>query len=133
MVPNSYKTMIAEPGPWVRLTLQPKVIPTYINEVSPTHLRGAFGAIFQMACVVGIMVCYLLGEVIEVNSGGHSFCQWRYLALVPLLLAAMLFFLALPIPESPRYLAARGKADAARLALAKLRGGAQYIGSELEE
>ena len=47
MVPNSYKTMIAEPGPWVRLTLQPKVIPTYINEVSPTHLRGAFGAIFQ--------------------------------------------------------------------------------------
>ncbi|CAE7510065.1 Tret1 [Symbiodinium natans] len=117
----------------VGIGLSSCVVPTYINEVSPTHLRGAFGAIFQMACVVGIMVCYLLGEVIEVNSGGHSFCQWRYLALVPLALAASLFLFALVIPESPRYLAARGKADAARMALAKLRGGAQFIGSELEE
>lgn len=28
-----------------------QVVPTYINEVSPTALRGALGAVFQLACV----------------------------------------------------------------------------------
>ncbi|CAJ1359533.1 unnamed protein product [Effrenium voratum] len=110
------------------------VVPTYINEISPTHLRGALGAVFQMACVVGIMLTYLLGAYVFVESGhGHVFCQWRLLSLFPLALAVLLFLLGLMIPESPRWLASIGRADAARLALARLRGGAQFIGEELEE
>ena len=32
-------------------SMSDQVVPTYINEVSPTALRGALGAVFQLACV----------------------------------------------------------------------------------
>lgn len=111
------------------------VVPTYINEVSPTALRGALGAVFQLACVVGIALCYLLGAYVLVvkNEDGDQLCQWRWLALTPVALSVLLFSLGLFIPESPRWLAWKQRPEAAKSALARLRGGAQHIGQELEE
>jgi len=111
------------------------VVPTYINEVSPTALRGALGAMFQLACVLGIAICYLLGAYVLVveNDNGDRLCQWRWLALTPVALSVLLFSFGLFIPESPRWLAWKNNPDAARKALARLRGGAEHIGAELEE
>eukprot|EP00440_Ansanella_granifera_P030120 gb/GFBE01032725.1/.p1 GENE.gb/GFBE01032725.1/~~gb/GFBE01032725.1/.p1 ORF type:complete len:486 (+),score=83.65 gb/GFBE01032725.1/:1-1458(+) len=118
----------------VGIGLCSSTVPTYINEVAPTHMRGAFGAVFQMAVVVGIMFAYLLGAyVFTVDVDGQSLCQWRHLALAFIAPALALFCLGLVIPESPRFLASIGKMDSARVALAKLRGGAQFVDQELEE
>mmetsp|Transcript_15470 Transcript_15470/g.27130 ORF Transcript_15470/g.27130 Transcript_15470/m.27130 type:complete len:487 (+) Transcript_15470:39-1499(+) len=109
-------------------------VPTYINEVAPTELRGAFGAAFQMAVVFGIMLTYLLGAyVFVIDVDGHTLCQWRHLAYSGVAVAAAMFVCVVAIPESPRYLASAGKLDKARVCLAKLRGGAAFVGDELEE
>lgn len=89
---------------------------------------------FQVAIVFGIMLCYLLGAyVLVVPSEGLKICQWRWLSLFGVAMAAVLFCFALFIPESPRYLAWKNRPDAARKALASLRGGAEFIGEELDE
>ena len=114
--------------------LSSTLVPTYISEVSPTSLRGGLGAVFQVAVVFGIMLCYLLGAyVFVVPIEGFKLCQWRWLSLSGVAIAAVLFCFALFIPESPRYLACKNRPDAARKALASLRGGAEFIGEELDE
>ena len=116
------------------------VAPTYIGEASPTHLRGLLGASNQLSITIGILLVYLLGLVCTVSGGttfegssdvpmgpspAGTFCDWRTLALVNLvptgLLAACTFF----IPESPRWLAKKGKIDAAKIAMKRLRGGCE--------
>jgi len=109
-------------------------VPTYISEVAPTDLRGAFGAAFQMAVVIGIMLTYLLGAyVFIIDVDGHDMCQWRHLAYAGIVIGAAMLLFVLAIPESPRYLASAGKMDKARVAIAKLRGGSAFVGNELEE
>eukprot|EP00928_Gymnodinium_smaydae_P088785 TRINITY_DN72830_c0_g1_i1.p1 TRINITY_DN72830_c0_g1~~TRINITY_DN72830_c0_g1_i1.p1 ORF type:complete len:493 (-),score=83.03 TRINITY_DN72830_c0_g1_i1:377-1855(-) len=109
-------------------------VPTYINEIAPTSLRGAFGAVFQMALVIGIMATYLLGAyVFVVESDGHNFCQWRQLAFAAAGIAVVYAAAIMAVPESPRWLASQGRIDEARLSLARLRGGAAFVGDELQE
>jgi SP family facilitated glucose transporter-like MFS transporter 8 len=40
-------------------------VPLYIGEVSPTHLRGTFGAGNQFAVTIGILVAYVVGIAAE--------------------------------------------------------------------
>eukprot|EP00928_Gymnodinium_smaydae_P087174 TRINITY_DN71497_c0_g1_i1.p1 TRINITY_DN71497_c0_g1~~TRINITY_DN71497_c0_g1_i1.p1 ORF type:complete len:494 (-),score=122.47 TRINITY_DN71497_c0_g1_i1:174-1655(-) len=109
-------------------------VPTYINEIAPTRLRGAFGAVFQVAVVIGIMAAYLLGAyVFVVDFEGHRFCQWRHLCFAIVAIAAAYAVVVLAVPESPRWLASQGRLDEARLSLARLRGGAAFVGDELQE
>eukprot|EP00931_Biecheleriopsis_adriatica_P030203 TRINITY_DN17822_c0_g1_i2.p1 TRINITY_DN17822_c0_g1~~TRINITY_DN17822_c0_g1_i2.p1 ORF type:complete len:541 (-),score=93.34 TRINITY_DN17822_c0_g1_i2:50-1528(-) len=121
----------------VAIGLCTATVPTYINEVAPTALRGAFGASFQLAVVVGIMLAYLLGAyVFVVETPQHTFCQWRHLAFAFIVPSVALFVFGWMIPESPRYLASKGDAEsiaAARKTLAQLRGGESVAEVELQE
>eukprot|EP00933_Yihiella_yeosuensis_P052005 TRINITY_DN49990_c0_g1_i1.p1 TRINITY_DN49990_c0_g1~~TRINITY_DN49990_c0_g1_i1.p1 ORF type:complete len:509 (+),score=77.03 TRINITY_DN49990_c0_g1_i1:125-1528(+) len=107
-------------------------VPTYISEVAPTELRGAFGAVFQVACVIGIMLVNLLGaSVFTVESQGHTFCEWRYLSSTGCVFAAVFFAATLAVPESPVWLASKGHQAEAKKVLARLRGGAEFVEVEL--
>ena len=116
------------------------VAPTYIGEASPTHLRGLLGASNQLSITVGILLVYLLGLVCTVSGGtiyqgtsniplgpapSGTFCDWRLLAFLNLaptgLLAVFTFF----IPESPRWLAKKGRIAEAKASLKQLRGGCE--------
>ena len=37
------------------------IVPIFIIEISPTNLRGSYGAVSQLAVTVGIMVSYCMG------------------------------------------------------------------------
>ena len=37
------------------------VVPMYLGEISPPHLRGALGTCFQLCCVVAMLVAQVLG------------------------------------------------------------------------
>jgi hypothetical protein len=50
------------------------VAPTYINEVSPTHLRGTLGASFQL----GIVVILFFSQIISLEPVLGSATKWHY-------------------------------------------------------
>ncbi|MBZ3885830.1 Solute carrier family 2, facilitated glucose transporter member 3 [Sciurus carolinensis] len=75
-------------------------VPTYIGEVSPTALRGAFGTLNQLGIVIGILVAQIFG--LEFILGSEE--RWPVLlglTIIPTILQSI----ALPFcPESPRFL-----------------------------
>jgi len=81
--------------------------PLFVAEMADDSIRGALGSGFQVMVTAGILFVYVFG----------SFLSWKWLAIVngfiPLVfLVAMIF-----IPESPRYLVAKGKTAEANRAL----------------
>jgi MFS transporter, SP family, sugar:H+ symporter len=95
------------------------VAPAYIAEIAPAHLRGRLGALQQLAIVLGIFIA-LLGDYAIATSAGSATnalwldmpaWRWMFWSALP---ASMLYGLcALIIPESPRYLVAKGKEEEA--------------------
>ncbi|QBE61872.1 sugar porter family MFS transporter [Pseudoduganella lutea] len=94
--------------------------PVYISEVAPPRLRGRMGALYQMAIVTGILVSYLINYAL-CDAGPDA---WRLMFYTGALPSAMLFALMLASPETPRYLASRGRDHEALRVLARVSGDA---------
>ncbi len=98
------------------------VTPAYIAEISPAPMRGRLTALNQMGIVVGIFMALLADDVVATLAGSVSapfwlgLEAWRWMFLTEVVPAVMLVVAALWIPESPRYLVARGR-DAEALAV----------------
>jgi len=91
------------------------IAPAYIAEVSPAHLRGRLGSLQQLAIVLGIFVALMADAFFADIAGGarHDLwlggAAWRWMFLAGVVPSLVYGVLALQIPESPRYLVARGK------------------------
>jgi len=109
--------------------------PLYISEVSPAKVRGRMVALYQLAIATGILFAYFSNAWLLKNSINleienallhRLFAEevWRAMfgsEVVP----AMLFFITMFfIPESPRWLAAKGKNRQAGAVLTKINGNA---------
>uniref|UniRef100_A0A672ZLE1 Solute carrier family 2 member 1a n=1 Tax=Sphaeramia orbicularis TaxID=375764 RepID=A0A672ZLE1_9TELE len=94
-------------------------VPMYVEEISPTSLRGALGTLHQLGVVIGILMAQIFG--IESILGNASL--WPLL-LGFTVLPAVLQCALLPIcPESPRYLLINCNEESkAHSVLVKLRG-----------
>lgn len=104
------------------------IAPTYIAEVSPAHARGRLGSLQQLAIVLGIFVSLLSDAWLAGAAGGASqplwlgLAAWRWMFLMELVPALIYGALVLGIPESPRYLVAKGRVDEARTVLQQVLG-----------
>ncbi|KAH7929017.1 general substrate transporter [Leucogyrophana mollusca] len=96
------------------------IAPLYIQELSPTRLRGRMVVLNVVMITLGQVIAYGIDAgFANVHSG------WRWmvgLGTVPA--AVQLFFLAF-LPESPRILVRRGNLDAAHKVLTKVYAHAQ--------
>jgi SP family galactose:H+ symporter-like MFS transporter len=102
------------------------VAPLYISEIAPVAIRGKLVSVNQIALTSGIVISYF----IDYAFAGSQAWRWMFaLAVVP---AAAFGIGLMFIPNSPRWLAARGHADQARAALKRIRGPEQVEG-ELSE
>jgi SP family galactose:H+ symporter-like MFS transporter len=101
-------------------------VPVYISEVSPPESRGWTVSIFQLAITLGILLAYVVDYAFAAIQG------WRWmlgLAVVPAGIFVLgMFFL----PESPRWLVKRGRPEAARAILARIRD-ASHAEAEFRE
>ncbi|OKH32941.1 MFS transporter [[Phormidium ambiguum] IAM M-71] len=105
------------------------IAPAYIAEVAPAHLRGRLGSLQQLAIVVGIFIALLSDYFIAVAAGSaespfwFGIAAWRWMFWTEIPPALLYGIGALLIPESPRFLVAQGKEEAAATVLAKVEGG----------
>ena len=95
------------------------IAPAYIAEVSPAKVRGRLGSLQQLAIVTGIFTA-LLSNALLANIAGSAanvlwlgIDAWRWMFMVEAIPAIVYGIMALRLPESPRFLVARGKVDKA--------------------
>ena len=111
------------------------ITPAYIAEISPTAIRGRLASLQQLAITIGIFVALLSDQLFattagEVDSGmpialGDSLFgleAWRWMFLIAVIPSAIYAWVALSVPESPRFLVAKGKIEEARTVLRSVLG-----------
>jgi len=113
--------------------------PMYISEVAPPQLRGRLASLQQLAIVLGLFCAFLSNDILARLAGGAAATFWLgvpawrwmfWMEAVP-----SLAFLAgvLLIPESPRFLVAHGRRDAARQIFARIGGNAEALVRQVEQ
>ncbi|MBB3158794.1 SP family sugar:H+ symporter-like MFS transporter [Microbacterium proteolyticum] len=102
------------------------VAPAYIAEVAPRQIRGSLASLQQLAITLGIFGA-LLSDAVLANSAGGAANElwlgmeaWRWMFLVGVVPAAVYGILSFTVPESPRFLLAKGRVDEARSIFARL-------------
>lgn len=92
--------------------------PMYISEISPAGKRGSLVSLNQLTIVIGILVAFFSNYLL-VNTGVNN---WRWMLAVMGMPALLFFVTLLFIPESPRWLAQKGKNDVAFKILERING-----------
>jgi len=82
--------------------------PMYIAEIAPPKQRGRMVGFFQFNIVFGILLAYFSNYVIGTLGFGDA--EWRWKLGVSAVPAALFLIMLLTIPESPRWLAKKGRA-----------------------
>jgi sugar porter (SP) family MFS transporter len=124
----------------VAIGLASNLSPMYIAEVAPAGVRGRLVAINQLTIVIGILLAQYINwflvrhlpqgatdEFIRNSWFGQQGWRWMFgLTALP----ALLFFAGMVlVPESPRWLAKKGKNDRARAILSRIGGDAYANGA----
>jgi putative MFS transporter len=91
---------------------------TLVSEFSPTGNRGKHITFLGAMWFVGALTAYIAGIVLEPMGAG----AWRYMLLTGAAFALIVFFFRVTLPESPRWLAARGQEQKAEKIMEKITG-----------
>ena len=112
------------------------VVPLYIAEISPAHLRGRMVTFYQFAITIGVLAAYFSNAaLLEVSQRYHTSADmipwlrwmfvdqvWRGMLGSLMLPAGAFFLLLLFVPESPRWLTKQGYPDQALDILSRIAG-----------
>ncbi|MFH8533875.1 sugar porter family MFS transporter [Streptomyces tendae] len=101
------------------------IAPAYISEIAPKDNRGRLGSLQQLAITIGIFAALLSDQLFADFAGGASevvlgLPAWRWMFLVGVVPALVYGFIALTLPESPRFLITQGRTEEARSVLGSL-------------
>jgi SP family sugar:H+ symporter-like MFS transporter len=102
------------------------IAPTYIAEVVPAAIRGRLASLQQLAITVGIFAALLSDALLAGIQDSDptrillGLEAWRWMFLVGVVPSVVYGILAFTVPESPRYLLAKGEDEKARKVLATI-------------
>ena len=119
------------------------ISPMYIAEISPAHLRGRLVSLNQMAIVFGILLAqvvnWLIAQPVPPAATAHEILVswngqwgWRWMFAVTAIPSILFLAATFLVPESPRWLATKGRREEAFRVLERL-GGSTYAQQVLED
>jgi len=100
------------------------ISPMYIAEIAPANVRGKLVSFNQFAIIFGMLVIYFVNLMIA-RQGDEQWLitdGWRLMFLSGAIPAGIFVVLLFFVPETPRYLAMKGKNDKALSVLQKIAG-----------
>ncbi|OKL60827.1 hypothetical protein UA08_03813 [Talaromyces atroroseus] len=103
---------------YVYLGMQLAVIPTFLAEIAPAHLRGGTGALYWLSIKCGGL---LVTGIVRATSRDKGDIAWQLPIGLIMIFPAIVIALVWLIPESPRWLLLTGRHDKALVALTRLR------------
>lgn len=108
------------------------ICPVYIAEIAPESWRGRLGTLFQLGIVVGIFLTLFVNKVIQGmgNDTWNTAVGWRWMLGMEVIPAVLFILLLFAVPESPRWLALKGREPQAREVLERV-GGPNHATAEL--
>lgn len=95
-------------------------VPVYLAEVAPVERRGGIVTRNEVMIVSGQFAAFIINAIIF-NVWGEHAGIWRVMLVVAVLPAIALFIGMLRMPESPRWLVAKGREDEALAVLEQVR------------
>lgn len=102
------------------------ISPVYISEVVPAHVRGRLSSVQQVMIITGLTGAFVVNYILAQVAGDSTAIlwadqpAWRWMFWLQALPAAIYFVALMFIPESPRYLVARGDEAGAQSVLTRL-------------
>ena len=108
------------------------ICPVYIAEIAPEKWRGRLGSLFQLGIVTGIFLTLFINKLIQ-GMGDEAWniaSGWRWMLGMEAAPAVVFIGLLFTVPESPRWLAQKGRQPEARAILSDV-GGEAYAETEL--
>ncbi len=117
----------------VGVGLASAVCPMYIAEIAPARIRGTLVSCNQFAIIFGMLVVYFvnylirdsLGDTAETIRTAMTAIGWRRMFLSEAFPAGAFFLLIMLVPETPRFLALKGRDAKAFAVLARINGTAE--------
>ena len=118
------------------------ISPMYIAEISPAHLRGRMVSLNQLAIVFGILLAQIVNWLIarpvppgftahDILTSWNGQWGWRWMFGVTAVPSACFLITSFLVPESPRWLADKGRIAQASRVLERL-GGRAYAEQVVE-
>lgn len=95
-------------------------VPAYLAEMAPAEKRGRIVTVQDLVIVTGQLLAFVLNAIIGYTIG-HDSSAWRYMMVFAAVPAVALWFGMLGMPESPRWLASKGRTEEAFNVLMKVR------------
>ncbi|MBS0881291.1 sugar porter family MFS transporter [Pantoea sp. JGM49] len=101
--------------------------PLYLSEIAPEKIRGSMISLYQLMITIGILGAYLSDTAFS-DAGA-----WRWMLGIITIPAVLLLVGVFFLPNSPRWLAAKGDFRSAERVLARLRDTSEQAKRELDE
>src|SRR4051812_31958907 len=92
--------------------------PVYISEIAPAGRRGQLPRPFPVNILFGILLAFLSNAFVQMLAAGSD--PWRLKLGIAALPALLFLAMMYTIPQSPRWLAQRGRRDEAKASLARV-------------
>ena len=91
------------------------VVPLYLSEISPKHLRGTLVSLYQWAITAGILFSYFINAVFA-----HAVYNWRWMLFAGVIPGIVLFVGMCFMHDTPRWLVSKKRDEEAKIAFKKL-------------
>ena len=91
------------------------VVPLYLSEVSPKHLRGTLVSLYQWAITAGILFSYFINAIFA-----HVVYNWRWMLFAGVVPGLILFIGMCFMGDTPRWLVRKGRDEEAKKIFAKI-------------
>lgn len=91
------------------------VVPLYLSEISPKHLRGTLVSLYQWAITAGILFSYFINAVFA-----HAVYNWRWMLFAGVIPGIVLFVGMCFMHDTPRWLVSKKRDEEAKIAFKRI-------------